>query len=96
MIKQGIADKRKHVTVTILKKREIKWLQLGENLSMVMASYECALSVVVAYGIFYRKLRFKRVSFLRSEMAITTFPSPTPFYNCCYKWQPTDKSLLWY
>jgi len=54
MIKQGTADDRKHVGSTILQKREIIWwLQSGESLSMVMASDERALSVVVAYGIIY-------------------------------------------
>jgi hypothetical protein len=52
MIKQGTADKRKHVTLTILQKREIIWwLQRGGRLSMVMASDVFALSVVVAFGI---------------------------------------------
>jgi len=39
---------------------------------MVMASDERVLSVVIAYGILYRKFRFKRVSFLKSEKAIMT------------------------
>ena len=91
MIKHGTADKRKHVALTVLQKLEIiRWLQRGQSLSMVMASDECALSVVIAYGILYRKLQFKRVSFLEPEMAITTFPGRTPFYNCCYKWNLTD------
>jgi len=45
---------------------------------MVMASDECGLSVVVVYGILYMKFRFKRVSFLKSEMAITTSDLPEP------------------
>jgi len=45
---------------------------------MVMAFDERVLSVVVTKGILYSKFRFKTISFLRSEMAITTSDLPKP------------------